>query len=432
MMRGTTSLVVGALLALQVLHVRAQPAGTTPSVLTDALVFHGSELKGTENVDVYVAVPYQILQFQAHDARYASRLTARIFVRDSIGRRLADTTIARSVITDTYAESQGSTGKTETVVARLQLNPGSYRREITVTDGFSHREYATTDTLVVPDLTMAPAISSLMYVREIEQRGDRFKIAPYVGHTIWSGETMLFTFFEVYTDEVNITAAFSWNVTSSDGRSLGRGVGEPVQLSRRTSQHFLPLRPLERALPGSYTLTVNMHPVSGGMVDTSTSLASRTRRYLVPRSSENAMVTDLSMAVRQLIYVAEQDELDVITGSANDADRQYRFEEFWKKHDPTPKTVRNEAYEEYYSRIETANRRFKSYTEGWLTDMGRVYIIYGEPGNIERFNTSNGISTVVRWTYGNSLTFNFEDNTGFGDYRLRAPLPPNAKYEYRR
>ncbi len=428
--RSTTSLVAAALLSLQVL--RAQPAGTKPVVMSDALIFRGSELRGTEHVDVYVAIPYQTLVFQEYEQRYAAQFKTRVAIRDSIGRRVIDTVVSRSVLVDSYAESQGSTGKAETVVLRLNVKPGRYRQELTVTDGFSGRDHSLADTLVVPDLGSTPALSSVMYVREIEQRGDRYKIAPYIGETIWSGDMLLFAFFEVYVDELPTTTAFSWDLSASDGRSLGRGVGDPVKIERRSLQQFFPLSPLERALPGSYTLTIKMHPVENGAADTTTVLASRTRRYLVPRSAAGAATTDLNLAIRQLIYVADQEDIDQITGSLNESDRQYRFEEFWKRQDPTPGSVRNEAFEEYYSRIETANRRFKSYTEGWLTDMGRVYIVYGEPTNIERFNTGNGISTVVRWSYGNSQMFTFEDNTGFGDYRMRTPLPPNAKYRYRR
>ncbi len=106
-----------------------------------------------------------MLQFQEFDARFAAQFTARVAVRDSLGRRLADSTVSRSVICDTYAESQGATGKVETVVIRFPFKPGSYRREISVTDQFSHREYTSSDSLQVPDLQNTPAISSFFSAR---------------------------------------------------------------------------------------------------------------------------------------------------------------------------------------------------------------------------------------------------------------------------
>ena len=143
------------------------------------------------------------------------------------------------------------------------------------------------------------------------------------------------------------------------------------------------------------------------------------------------VMADINLSVRQLAYVADQDQIDGLLGTKDPAERQFRFEQFWKAQDPSPQTVRNEAFEEYYARIATANTRFKSYAEGWITDMGRVYIIYGEPVNIEQYTGQTGSALIVRWTYLNNISFTFEDNTGFGDYRLRTPIPPSAKYQYR-
>jgi hypothetical protein len=36
----------------------------------------------------------------------------------------------------------------------------------------------------------------------------------------------------------------------------------------------------------------------------------------------------------------------------------------------------------YYQRVEYANRQFTSYKEGWKTDMGMIYIVFGEPLNV--------------------------------------------------
>ena len=142
-------------------------------------------------------------------------------------------------------------------------------------------------------------------------------------------------------------------------------------------------------------------------------------------------MSDLTLAIKQMAYVADQDQIDLMLGAPDAAERQFRFEEFWRNMDPTPQTVRNEAFEEYFQRVATANQRFKSYADGWLTDMGRIYIIYGEPQNIERFQSQTGTTLVVRWVYGTNLSFTFEDNTGFGDFRLRTVMSPTEKYRYR-
>jgi GWxTD domain-containing protein len=48
----------------------------------------------------------------------------------------------------------------------------------------------------------------------------------------------------------------------------------------------------------------------------------------------------------------------------------------------------------YYSRVEAANLHFSSYKEGWKTDRGMIYIVFGPPKQIFR---RTGIET---WVYG--------------------------------
>lgn len=60
----------------------------------------------------------------------------------------------------------------------------------------------------------------------------------------------------------------------------------------------------------------------------------------------------------------------------------------------------------YYQRVEEANKQFSSYLEGWKTDRGIVYIIYGPPNAVYRSSTGEA------WVYGNensslSYYFNF-------------------------
>ncbi len=60
----------------------------------------------------------------------------------------------------------------------------------------------------------------------------------------------------------------------------------------------------------------------------------------------------------------------------------------------------------YYERVEAANQHFTSYIEGWKTDRGMIYCVFGPPNIIYR--SSGGES----WVYGQessglSYTFNF-------------------------
>jgi GWxTD domain-containing protein len=76
----------------------------------------------------------------------------------------------------------------------------------------------------------------------------------------------------------------------------------------------------------------------------------------------------------------------------------------------------------YLQRILTANERYRIYTkEGWKTDRGRVYMLYAEPDEIERFPSVDNSKPYEIWHYNQmegSVVFIFIDNSGFGNYLL--------------
>jgi GWxTD domain-containing protein len=66
--------------------------------------------------------------------------------------------------------------------------------------------------------------------------------------------------------------------------------------------------------------------------------------------------------------------------------REAFLEEFWRQRDPDPDTAVNEAQQAYIERVTFANRNWSraGIQPGMFTDMGRVFIRYGQPDEIER------------------------------------------------
>lgn len=57
----------------------------------------------------------------------------------------------------------------------------------------------------------------------------------------------------------------------------------------------------------------------------------------------------------------------------------------------------------YFKRVNEANRIFlEPYKEGWKTDRGRIYVLYGPPDDIDRHNFDSDTRSYDVWTY-NSL-----------------------------
>jgi GWxTD domain-containing protein len=142
------------------------------------------------------------------------------------------------------------------------------------------------------------------------------------------------------------------------------------------------------------------------------------RWYGIPLAAK-----DLDAAIQQLQYIENAGEIDDIKAAPDEAEKRRRFLGFWQKRDPTPNTPRNEKMEEYYAKVEYANKHFAHYIEGWRTDMGMVYIVFGAPNNVERHPFDIDSKPYEIWSYYDlNHELVFIDATGFGDYRLETPI----------
>jgi len=78
--------------------------------------------------------------------------------------------------------------------------------------------------------------------------------------------------------------------------------------------------------------------------------------------------------------------------------------------------------DEYYQKVDEANQKFsQGGVEGWFTDMGRVYIIYGPPDEYERNPVNPNENPYEIWHYlelEGGVEFDFVDINGFGIFQL--------------
>jgi GWxTD domain-containing protein len=108
--------------------------------------------------------------------------------------------------------------------------------------------------------------------------------------------------------------------------------------------------------------------------------------------------------------------------STIDGKRSFLYD-FWSARDEDPATGVNETMQAYFERVKYANQHFANFMqkEGWKTDMGRVWIMYGKPYEIERHPNEKDVKPYEIWFYSNiegGVIFVFGDITGFGEYRL--------------
>lgn len=135
---------------------------------------------------------------------------------------------------------------------------------------------------------------------------------------------------------------------------------------------------------------------------------------------------DIEILRTIMAYIARPGEIETFE-SLNNTGKANFMAQFWKDRDPNPETPTNEFRDEHMRRLNFANDRFsvgfKNRTDGWRTDQGRVYIVYGPPDQIDRFPFTSGREAAEKWSYETlpgqgSAYFLFVDENGYGDYRL--------------
>lgn len=101
--------------------------------------------------------------------------------------------------------------------------------------------------------------------------------------------------------------------------------------------------------------------------------------------------------------------------------REFIFK-FWKEKNEASGVGEHYVYTEYMQRVREANARFKNIgRKGWETDMGRVFIKYGEPSEIEKYPNVKNTRPYEVWHYESiegGVVFIFGDLTGFSNYAL--------------
>jgi len=133
----------------------------------------------------------------------------------------------------------------------------------------------------------------------------------------------------------------------------------------------------------------------------------------------------------EVVYIISPTEREAFLKLKTDRERDLFIEAFWKHRDPDPMTEENEFKKEHYRRLAYANHNFGRATSipGWKTDRGRVYIILGEPNDIQRFEGQSQTYPAELWFYQgmekkglpSGFYLLFFKPQGIGDYRLYNP-----------
>jgi GWxTD domain-containing protein len=295
----------------------------------------------------------------------------------------------------------------------LRLTPGAYNVSVTVRDASSTAESRAQGRYEAPSFkpgsTSAPILTYQATGRA--SRADPLSVVLNPRGAVGYGADTLLAYIEGYDFPGPTTVPFEV-------------LDQQQEVIYSDSLRFRGSRPVEsqviRLAPDSISLGELKLAVGGGA-------AQRTVSALVS-FSQAWVITNFDEMLDLLRYFGQDARVNAMRKApAPDRSRQWR--EFYADTDPNRATPENEALNQYFARIASANTRFNDEgVPGWRTERGEVFITLGAPD--ESIETTPGQSgRVVRWSYLNyRLALFFQDETGFG--RLR--LTPGSRSEYER
>ena len=183
-----------------------------------------------------------------------------------------------------------------------------------------------------------------------------------------------------------------------------------VKDSKHSRIVFIPI-PIERLETGKYQLSIT---VTQGTLKSAKDFFFNVAWPLKPHS-----LSVYKVAVDALRHIATEEEIDSMTVFSSSKSLK-AFRAFWRKHNPDTTRAYNSAMAEYYRRVDETIKRFSSTneTDGYRTDRGRIYILFGSPSITNRLLKPNSAPTEI-WTYEKlKKRFIFTDQRKTGNYSL--------------
>ena len=379
----------------------------------DPMVFYSKD-QMKARLDVYLEIPLENLQFKKNytSKLYDASISYVIKITNSSGEIVSNESI-KDFITTSKAEQKKLDESAKFIVKEFYLNPGNYNIEVSLTDINTKKEKSKKDKIDIIDYAgKSISFSDIMLVSNLKIENGKKIITPLIDKNI-DNLKEIFLFFEIYNSEnKEVTNNFSYKITDLKGKDFEKGEYE-YKLAPGINKFFEKI-PTINLVFGSYRIEIKNK--SNGELIAEKEFTNKLNGFPVN-------MKDMNLLIDQLLYIATGEELSKIKNAPTDELKEKYFIEFWRGKDPNPYTHKNEYMGDYYKRIEIANERYTHWIDGWKTDMGMIYIVYGEPSNIERYPFTENTKPYEIWQYYSSnKEFIFVDDTGFGDYKLMIPI----------
>lgn len=396
-------------------------------------------------VQAFLYIPRNELRFTPKDSFYIAAYRVHIkLIDDKDTQRIIEKSWS-TVINDRIEAADTTADVPLLFESNFAIKPSLYRLHVAITDSFDIRNYGISQNLItVPDFSITDLqVSDVQLATQIIKGGtmddmffkNGYVVIPNPSVIFGSNLPRMFVYAEVYNLSVSAsdknpvyTAEFI--VTDQAGSVIKEFPSKQFKKSS-TSAVILHSLNIVSLYSGKYYLTLRITDESTKKVTVSK------KQFIIYRegesvdeiASDDSFFKDLDsrgaeMAENVIYYLATDNEKKILKQLDLEGKKKF-FDKFWKDRDPSPGTKANENLIEYYKRYAEVNAKFGTPNRaGWRTDMGRIYMIYGPPSQIEKHEFEPKVNPYQIWYYlqlkdeAAEVQFIFSDKDGSGNMQL--------------
>ncbi|VAX28020.1 hypothetical protein MNBD_IGNAVI01-1229 [hydrothermal vent metagenome] len=397
----------------------------SPKFSLDVSFYRGAE--NHTQLEIYYSIPSSELTFtKISDNNIASILTSLTILNLNNEVVLNNSKNKKLRVKSVEETKDDKNGIIDQMV--IDLLPGVYNIEMKVTDEYSNSESKILSLLKVPAFNNSLEISTIQFASFISSdkinksfiKGNK-TVIPNPSRKYAYTTSLLNIYYEIYNVVISNTdnkSTFNSSIliTNQFGDSLLYSPAQTIAFSGTSciQTKTLDVRDLE---PGNYWISVSVTDVTTGKSvigkNKFTIHNPLTDEEPLPMSEE-----DIEKYRDQIKYFASRNELELYDKLNNNGKRNFLVN-FWHSRDPNPETPENEFMQDCFTRINYAEKNFKN---GINSDLGRVFIIYGKPDEVENRPLNMDLKPYIIWDYFATGTgkqrFVFVDKNGNHIYTL--------------
>ncbi|MFN1834464.1 GWxTD domain-containing protein [Balneola sp. MJW-20] len=317
----------------------------------------------------------------------------------------------------------------------IQSSPGRYTVNVTLIDNSSGKQTSRSADVIIPDPDdITPHITNIRVLgKELEE--ERTGFFPVTTYDVQKSVDSLRLEFQVTNNDpdnpltiesrllrfrsdtsiANPLTYYNYPTASLPYKGIDYDRFEVIQESRRTL-----LQPgsvliqfwftdLER---GNYRFEVTSRLDEDRELFKARDFGIKSPNYPAIRSARELAAP--------LHYLMDDDDHEKLMSISDNDSLKKEIDRFWLSNVKSASKAK-QVLELYYQRVEEANKQFSNFKEGWKTDPGMIYILFGPPLQVE---TS---LDRMRWSYSYNMS-RFEDNFFFETPRVRSEFYPYYNY----